>query len=133
MRFRVRFTFIAGGMIVAVTIAALLLAGLRGSTVYYLTVKELKAQGDSVHGRNIRVAGIVDRKTVDWEFGSTTLRFDMLEGDESLPVIYEGPVPDAFAQSDTVVAEGAYLAEGIFVADTLVVQCPSRYEGQVAP
>lgn len=133
MKFRPRVRFIVGGIVVAVAMITLLFTSLRSSTVYYLTVKELKAQGSSVYGQEVRVAGTVDRETVNWEFGSTILRFNMVEGDETLPVLYEGPVPDAFAQSEAVVVEGAYSAEGIFVADTVIVQCPSRYEGEVAP
>jgi cytochrome c-type biogenesis protein CcmE len=48
-----------------------------------------------------------------------------------LPITYEGIVPDAFAQSDAVVVEGEYSPDGVFHADTLVVQCPSKYEARV--
>ena len=132
MRFGPQYRFLVGGIIIAVAIAFLLFTNLRSSTVYYLTVKELKAQGADFYGQQVRVAGIVNRDTVYWEARSTTLRFDMIEGDETLPVIYEGPVPDAFAQSETVVVEGEHSPQGIFLANTLIVQCPSRYEGQVA-
>lgn len=132
MRFGPRYRFLVGGIIIAVAIAFLLFTNLRSSTVYYLTVKELKAQGANFCGQQVRVAGVVNRDTVQWEVGSTTLRFDMIEGYETLSVIYEGSVPDAFAQSETVVVEGKYSLEGIFLADTLIVQCPSKYEGQVA-
>lgn len=130
MRFGPHYRFLIGGIIVAVAIAFLLFTNLRSSTVYYVTVKELKAQGANLRGQQVRVAGTVNGDTLRWQIGGTTLRFDMVEGDETLPVIYEGSVPDAFAQSDTVVVEGEYSLEGIFLADTLIVQCPSRYEGQ---
>lgn len=123
--------FLAGGIIIALVILVLLLTSLRSSSVYYLTVTELNSQGSSIYGQRVRVAGLVDRETVDWEMGRTTLRFDLVQGDEALPVQYQGVVPDAFAQSEALVVEGEYSPDGIFLADTLVVQCPSKYEAQV--
>jgi cytochrome c-type biogenesis protein CcmE len=109
----------------------LLLTSMRSSTVYYLTVEELKAQVPEIYGERVRVAGQIDRDSVDWELGSTSLEFDVVEGEEVLPVTYEGIVPDAFAQSEAVVVEGQYSADGVFQADTLTVQCPSKYEARV--
>ena len=131
MRFGPRLRFLVGGIIITGVILLLLFTGLRSSSVYYWTVGELKSQGPSMYGERVRVAGLVDRDTVDWAVGSTTLRFDMVEGDETLPVAYKGLVPDAFAQNESVVVEGKYSPDGVFLADTLVVQCPSKYEGRV--
>jgi cytochrome c-type biogenesis protein CcmE len=133
VRVRRRIRFVVGGAIIALVVGVLLFSNLQSSTVYYLTVKEFKAQAESIGGRKVRVAGIVDRETVDWRFGSTTLRFDMVEDGESLTVTYAGPVPDAFAQAEGVVVEGTYSPEGIFLAETLIVQCPSKYETRLTP
>lgn len=133
MRLKVQYRFVVGGIIVAVAIAALVFTSMGSPTVYYLTIKELKSQGNSMYGQHVRVAGLVNQDTVDWETGSTILRFEMVEDDETLPVQYKGPVPDAFAQSESVVVEGEYSPEGVFEAETLIVQCPSRYEVRVTP
>lgn len=128
---RPRYRFVIGGAIIAAVVLALIVTNLRSSGVYYLTVDELYSQIPSIHGERVRVAGLVDRQSVDWAVGSSTLRFDVVEGEHTMAVLYEGLVPDAFAQSDAVVVEGEYLPEGIFLADTLVVQCPSKYEAKV--
>ena len=128
---RPKYRFLAGGAIIAVVVLALIVSNLRSSGVYYLSVDELYSQVPSIYGQRVRVAGLVDRQSVDWELGSSTLRFSVAEGETKMPVIYEGLVPDAFAQSDAVVVEGEYSPDGIFRADTLVVQCPSKYEGKV--
>ena len=128
---RPKYRFLAGGAIIAVVVLALIVSNLRSSGVYYLTLDELYSQVPSIYGQRVRVAGLVDRQSVDWELGSSTLRFSVAEGETKMPVIYEGLVPDAFAQSDAVVVEGEYSPDGIFLADTLVVQCPSKYEGKV--
>jgi cytochrome c-type biogenesis protein CcmE len=126
-----KYRLVAGGSIVAAVVFLLILTNLRSSGVYYLTVDELQAQTPSIYGQRVRVAGLVDRQSVDWQMGSSVLRFNMGQGESALPVTYEGLVPDAFAQTDEVVVEGEYGPDGFFRADVLVVQCPSKYEGQV--
>ncbi len=126
-----KYRFLAGGAVIVAVVLLLLLTSMRSSTVYYLTVGELRSQVPEIYGQRVRVAAQVDRDSVDWVLGSSTLSFDLVEGEEVLPVTYEGLVPDAFAQSETVVVEGQYSPNGIFEADTLVVQCPSKYEARV--
>jgi len=126
-----KYRFLAGGGVIVAVVGLLLLTSMRSSTVYYLTVRELRSQVPEIYGERVRVAGQIDRDSVDWVLGSSTLSFDVVEGKETLPVFYEGIVPDAFAQSETVVVEGEYSPDGVFQADTLVVQCPSKYEARV--
>jgi cytochrome c-type biogenesis protein CcmE len=123
--------FLAGGLIVAAVVLLLFGTSLRSSTVYYLTVKELISRGAAADGQRVRVAGLVDRGSVDWKPGSSTQRFSLVEGDGTLPVVYEGRAPDAFAQADSAVVEGELSPDGVFVADSLVVQCPSKYEARL--
>jgi cytochrome c-type biogenesis protein CcmE len=125
------YRFLAGGLIIAGVLLLLLGTSLRSSTVYYLTVEELLSRGPSAEAQRVRIAGLVDRESVDWQQGSSTLRFDLFEGEGRLAVVYEGRVPDAFAQADSAVVEGELSPDGIFVADSLVVQCPSKYESRL--
>jgi cytochrome c-type biogenesis protein CcmE len=126
-----KYRFLAGGLLIAAVVVLLFGTSLRSSTVYYLTVEELLSRGPSVEGQRVRVAGLVDRESVDWETGSSTLRFNLVEGEGTLLVVYEGRVPDAFAQADSAVVEGEFSADGMFLADSLVVQCPSKYEARL--
>jgi len=126
-----KYRFLAGGLIIVSVVLLLFGTSLRSSTVYYLTVGELLSQGAAADGQRVRIAGLVDRESVDWEPGSSVLRFNLVEGEGTLPVVYEGRVPDAFAQADSAVVEGELSPEGVFVADSLVVQCPSKYEAQL--
>jgi cytochrome c-type biogenesis protein CcmE len=126
-----KYRFLAGGLIIAAVVLLLVGSSLRSSTVYYFTVGELLDRGPSVDGQRVRIAGLVDRESVDWERGSSVVRFELVEGEATLPVVYEGRVPDAFAQADSAVVEGELSPDGVFVADSLVVQCPSKYEAQL--
>ncbi len=46
----------------------------------------------------------------------------------ALPVTYRGAVPDIFGPDIEVVVEGKWTPGGVFVADTLLAKCPSKFE-----
>ena len=49
--------------------------------------------------------------------------------DEVLPVEYRGVIPGNFDQATSIVAIGRY-RDGTFVADQLLVKCPSKYQAE---
>ena len=59
------------------------------------------------------------------------LRFKLrdVKGSTSVPVVYNGSVPDLFRSGRDVVVDGK-LRNGVFVAvpNTLVTKCPSKYQ-----
>jgi len=116
-----------GGLLVCLAVAYLTYFGLQGSTSYYLTVSEIKQQGDSICDQNVRVAGKVSPGSVDWELKGLVLGFTITDGPQSLLVVYKGVVPDAFSAGGDVVVEGKLRADGIFQARKLLVRCPSKY------
>jgi len=48
---------------------------------------------------------------------------------EVLPVEYRGVIPGNFDQATSIVAIGRY-QDGTFVADQLLVKCPSKYQAE---
>jgi len=116
-----------GGLLVCLAVAYLSYSGLQGSTIYYFTVSEIKQQGDSIHDQNVRVAGEVSPGSVDRESKGLVLSFTVTDGPQSLLVVYEGVVPDAFIAGGDVVVEGKLGADDIFQARRLLVKCPSKY------
>ncbi|HKY61724.1 MAG TPA: cytochrome c maturation protein CcmE, partial [Gemmatimonadota bacterium] len=50
---------------------------------------------------------------------------------ETLPVVYHGVKPANFEQATSVVAIGTYKGDQ-FVADQLLVKCPSKYQAEGA-
>lgn len=50
------------------------------------------------------------------------------DGDQSLPVVYTGTVPDPFREGREVIVSGR-LEDGTFVGerDTLITKCPSKF------
>ncbi|MFQ6122000.1 MAG: cytochrome c maturation protein CcmE [Dehalococcoidales bacterium] len=119
--------FLIGGFIVFLTIAYLGYLGFQGSATYYYTVSELVQQGSSIYNEKVRVNGQVAPGSVEQEPESFALRFIITEGGQSLPVVYQGIVPDAFKVGNDVVVEGHLSSVGIFQANAILVKCPSKY------
>ena len=119
--------FLVGGIIVFLAIGYLSYMGFQGSATYYYTVSELTEQGSSIYGENVRVNGQVAPGSVEQEAAGRILRFTISEGGQSLPVAYQGVVPDAFKVGNDVVVEGHLDSEDIFQANTILVKCPSKY------
>ena len=119
--------FLVSGIILFVAIGYLGYTGFVGGATYYYTVSELTEQGSSIYGENVRVNGQVAPGSVQQETAGRTLSFTITEGEESLPIIYQGVVPDSFKVGNDVVVEGNLDSSGIFQANTLMAKCPSRY------
>jgi cytochrome c-type biogenesis protein CcmE len=55
-------------------------------------------------------------------------RFVVTDGSNTLPVSYEGSIPDAFEDGADVVLQGEMAPSGTFEASSLLAKCPSKYE-----
>ena len=121
--------FLIGGLIVVLAIAYLGYTGFEGSATYYFTVSELAAQEGSVNGENVRVNGQVAAGSVEQDTKEQILRFTIVDVEEenSLPVVYQGVVPDTFKTGNDVVVEGYLNSAGVFHANNILAKCPSRY------
>ncbi len=108
----------------------LLATGLGGSSVYYITVSELKAQGPSIYGKTVRVAGRVVEGSIQWDPQTMTLTFEIADESGKLPVVYHGPRPDMLRDGAEAVVEGRYTQEGVFRVNPkgLFLKCPSKYQ-----
>ena len=111
--------------------AALILAGalvytsFSGSTEAS-TPSQLRASAEP--GRSYELTGKVVKDSV--ERGDERLHFSVRDrdGTASVPVVYEGVVPDPFREGREVIVSGE-LKGGSFIAerDSLVTKCPSKF------
>lgn len=122
-----RLKFIVAIAVIFLTVSYLVYAGVKDTMVYYLTVEELKEKGPSVYDDRVRVSGIVVPGTIVNKTGEL-LRFTISDGSETVDVTYGGIIPDVFRDDVEAVVEGVYTEDNIFVADTLLAKCPTKYE-----
>ena len=109
--------------VVAACVGYLIYSASGGTSVYYLTVSQLRSQSPA---GDVRVAGIV-QNDVQKSDGGLHVTFTEKDSTASLPVEYTGTLPDIFQPGITVVAEGKLGKDGVFHARTLLAKCPSRF------
>ena len=119
--------FLIGGIIVFLALGYLGYTGFEGSATYYYTVGELIEQGNSIYGENVRLNGLVAPGSIEQESSNFIMRFTIINGEASLPVVYQGVVPDAFRVGNEVVVEGYLDSDSTFQANTILAKCPSKY------
>jgi cytochrome c-type biogenesis protein CcmE len=120
--------FIIGGLIVSLVIGYLIFTSIQGSTAPYLTVTELQGKGPSIYERNVRVTGVIQGESIDWNAQDLILKFEIADEGGRLPVVYKGLRPDMFQDGAQAVVDGRYTEGGVFEAHNLVLKCPSKYE-----
>jgi cytochrome c-type biogenesis protein CcmE len=115
--------------VVVVAAGVLIWLGVSRGSVYYYTVSELNELGAL---DNIRVSGRLVGGTLVRQ-GGTHFAFTIHDRDnvsDTVAVTYDGALPDTFkdAPDAEVVLEGDRGADGVFMAQTFIAKCPSKYE-----
>ena len=59
--------------------------------------------------------------------GDLSVRFEVTDGNSSIPILYSGALPDLFREGQGVVAEGTLDAGRQFKADTILAKHDERY------
>ena len=55
------------------------------------------------------------------------MKFDVTDGNATLPVTYQGILPDLFREGQGIISEGALDAQGVFKADTVLAKHDETY------
>lgn len=120
--------FVAGGVVIALAIIYLIYSGIQNNATYFFTVDELHAKGETQYNRPVRVAGLVDGDSIDFNNRDLILAFDVTsETGERMHVVFNGPKPDQMRHEAEAILEGKYDGQ-VFTAQSLLLKCPSRYE-----
>lgn len=122
--------FLVGGIIILITLVAVMYVGVRDAEVYYLTPTELLSRGDANINEGVRVSGRVEEGTIKYNQQTMELTFKVTDQKNSIPVYYKGVIPDTFKYGVEVVVEGKFAPGQTFNATTLLAKCPSKYEAE---
>ena len=118
-----RLTLIAAGGIVLALAAALTLSALRDSITFFASPSEI-VQSPPPAGKRLRIGGLVKEGSIVKQ--GIQVRFQVTDGAQSVPVQYEGMLPDLFREKQGVVAEGIY-ENGVFLARTILAKHDENY------
>jgi cytochrome c-type biogenesis protein CcmE len=98
----------------------------------FQTAKAMKLRGEEkpihvVGELKKSMTGIVEGIEVNPD--KTSFYFVMVDSDGTeQKVFYNEPVPADFARAEQVVVIGAYKTDELFVADKILMKCPSKYQ-----
>jgi cytochrome c-type biogenesis protein CcmE len=148
--------FIIGGGLILAAIIYLIVSATQANAEYFMTVNELKAKGNTLVGRSLRISGAVIGTTISYDPNTMDLTFDIahVPGDNAaiemggglaavlhtavtdptrsrLTIVYNGPKPDLLRDEAQAIITGHLGDDGIFYADELLLKCPTKYQEAV--
>ena len=102
------------GVLAAVGVAVgLILNAFNSNLVFFYTPTQVAAK-EAPQGRSFRIGGMVQAGSLVRD--GVTVRFLVTDTAKTMPVRYEGVLPDLFKEGKGVVAQGQLGPDGIFVA-----------------
>jgi cytochrome c-type biogenesis protein CcmE len=120
-----RIVLIASGFGVLLVAVLLVLSALKDSIVFFNTPTDV-AEKHVAPGARIRLGGLVANGSVT-RGDALSVRFEVTDGNRSIPVTYQGILPDLFREGQGVVAEGSLDGSGVFKADNVLAKHDERY------
>jgi cytochrome c-type biogenesis protein CcmE len=120
-----RFSLIGVALGVLALAVALTLSALKDSIVFFNSPTDV-VEKHVKPGTRIRIGGLVKEGSV-WRGESLAVRFEVTDGRRTVPVAYQGLLPDLFREGQGVVTEGALDPAGVFRADTVLAKHDETY------
>lgn len=113
-------------IVAGVSLAAWLgMQAFRENVMFFFNPTEVAA-GKATNGQRFRLGGMVANGSVHKTEGTLDIRFDVTDFRNTVPVKYNGLLPDLFREGQGVVAHGR-LQDGTFVADQILAKHDEKY------
>lgn len=122
--------------IAAIAVAAIALAffssgSIEENLVYYWSPTELLQRGKSAYNATVRLGGVVEKGSMDWNEDTLDLKFRLSmapeKGTDAINVLSKGAPPQMFREGIGAVVEG-YYDGGLFRADRVMVKHSNEYQ-----
>lgn len=105
---------------------ALAMRAFDDNLLYFYNPTQVLA-GDAPQGRTFRVGGMVTEGSLKRKEGTLAVQFVVTDYKHSIPVHYEGLLPDLFREGQGVIAHGHLTPSGEFVADEVLAKHDENY------
>ena len=105
--------------------AILVLFAFKDAIVFFHTPSDI-SESKIPEGTRFRLGGLVATGSVKRGVG-TKVEFTVTDTLKSVPVAYEGVLPDLFREGQGVVTEGKLTSSGLFVADSVLAKHDENY------
>lgn len=103
----------------------LLLSAFRENVIFFYTPSDLVTR-DIPSQKTIRLGGVVAQGSFKSQTQSLKVSFEVTDLKKSIPVAYEGSLPDLFREGQGVVVQGVY-KEGYFQAKQVLAKHDESY------
>jgi cytochrome c-type biogenesis protein CcmE len=120
-----RLSVIAGALAFLGAATALTFYALGERTSYFYMPSDL-AERPVPQGQRIRLGGLIEKGSIQRGQG-TEVHFGVTDQTEHIKVVYNGLLPDLFREEQGVITEGAFDANGTFVADSVLAKHDENY------
>jgi cytochrome c-type biogenesis protein CcmE len=120
-----RLTLIGCSLAVLAIAAGLVLNALRDSILFFST-PTMAVEKHLQPGQRFRLGGMVREGSLV-RGDKLQVKFEVTDGNATLPVAYQGILPDLFREGQGIVSEGALDASGVFKADTVLAKHDETY------
>ena len=118
-----RLAIVAGGVCAVGIAVALVLNAFQSNLVFFYSPTQV-AEHEAPPNRSFRLGGLVEAGTVKRD--GVNVSFIVTDTSKSVPVRYEGILPDLFKEGKGVVAQGQ-LKDGVFVAREVLAKHDENY------
>ena len=119
-----RITFIVVGLAALGLAAYLAASAFRNNLVFFFSPTQVAAKEAPV-GRTFRIGGLVQEGTLKRD--GLNVQFTVTDTAASIPVKYNGILPDLFKEGRGCVAQGKIGADGVFQADQVLAKHDENY------
>lgn len=118
-----KMAMIAGGLLLLGAVTALVLQAFQSNLVFFFSPSQVLAN-EAPGGRTFRLGGLVVAGSVKRQ--GVTVHFAVTDTANTVPVRYEGILPDLFKEGKGVVAQGQW-QNGVFVAKEVLAKHDENY------
>ena len=119
-----RLALIVGGLAALGVASALILSAFQENLVFFFSPSDVVAQ-KAPRDRTFRVGGVVEEGSVKRE--GVLVSFKVTDTAQTIPVVYQGILPDLFREGKGVVAQGKLGADGVFRASEVLAKHDENY------
>ncbi len=119
-----RLALIVGGLAALGVASALILSAFQENLVFFFSPSDVVAH-TAPRDRSFRVGGLVEEGSVKRD--GVLVSFKVTDTAQTIPVVYQGILPDLFREGKGVVAQGKLGADGVFRASEVLAKHDENY------
>ena len=121
-----RFLWIGAGVLLLAAAVGLVLNAFQSNLVFFFSPTDV-VENRAPQGRVFRIGGMVVEKSLTRAPDGVTVRFNVTDTAQTVPVVYAGILPDLFKEGKGVVAQGRIGPDGVFRATEVLAKHDENY------